>query len=351
MALIYVISYFASPLCTNNPNIFFRMDDAGAYGTENLSMEVMNVFIDANLPLLIGVIPFPAENGNKLNSDTISINNYYSDKFLDFLNSNDEIVSVAMHGITHSVNDVGYNQLLFEDELIYKALEDFILQFDSFKESRRYIAPWNYIDSDAIERARGFQFTEYHTSTKNNHIDVINGMHVIPSSMSLRHFLARGPNTCFDKNIIVQFHPYDFDEFDGRSYTSASQLKEQINKNNPKALHIDELIFDTDTKFLLPVPMLIRKYLPSLFWLNFNDVRHNGIVDLVFGLLLAIFIFSVSAMKTEKASFKSSVTLLCGTTIGFVYFPLKLKFLVIAIFLGVIFSLIVKYMRFRANLP
>lgn len=339
--LTSLIATSSERFCDTIPNVLFRLDDAGAYGTEVLSMDIIDTFIDLRLPILVGLIPFPEENILNIPSEFMLLEKYYTNPFLNFLSRNEDKITIAMHGINHSVKESGLNQLNYPDSLIANASKQFFVEFKKFKDRKIYIAPWNHASDSAFKTALKHGFAEYHTSTKNHIAAELDDMQIIPSSMSLRHFLNRGLNRCFDENVIIQFHPYDFDTTDKRSYITVKELREQLKSVNVNPLTSDELSFRHISNGSFINPMTIRKYVPSFVWLSYNDVIHSGYVDIVFVFLLLNVTLSVFFLLAKMLPIRSPMTVVLLGLSAIILVPIKLKLFLTYAFLGFLISVII----------
>ena len=195
--------------------------------------KIIEIFDNHKIPLTIGVIPY-AHKALTMHTVTYSMltkNDPTSKLLLNIVNNNN--FEIAMHGLTHHKNKISNSSewiglTLDEQTSMVKRGKDIIENSIKTFNIITFIPPWNSFDLVTTEALYNNKFKYLSgdlTIVKNKPFDIRNsiqknyfGLNIIPGTCSLEEFfdvLKYAKESSDSTQIVVIFHPYDFQEYRG----------------------------------------------------------------------------------------------------------------------------------------
>jgi peptidoglycan/xylan/chitin deacetylase (PgdA/CDA1 family) len=348
-----IVLLLGNTLHADEQKVVFRYDDF-TLRNDSINDKIISIFIDHDIPLVLGVIPCGHDENLIIDPD-------YS-QFVKLKNAvNIGLFEIALHGLTHEQLDNGeFGNVPYKEQYRRLAKGKFLLDSVFRTNVQTFIPPWNVYDDNTLKALDALSFRSISSSmtidqpVSNKHINYY------PHTLDSPKLLLKAMEDNKNRNgiIVLMFHPYDFNkEFTADSlenilirisnnreveFTTFAGLLTKNNLSDAKRINAN-LETNLLTK-LLKTRTMIQKTSYTLFL---------RITNLFLYMVISIFTFSFSrfllGMKSVKMNVIFSVLLiLMGITV-WIHLTGPLKLLLVAISLPILTVVIFKIVYVIVN--
>jgi len=351
ICLIFLLAGFS--LTVSPQQVIFRYDDF-TLRDDSINDKIISIFIDHNMPLVLGVIPCGHDENLIIDPD-------YS-QFVNLKNAvHSGLFEIALHGLTHEQLSNGeFGNVIYAEQYRRLAKGKFLLDSVFRTNVQTFIPPWNAYDDNTLKALDSLSFRSISSSltidqpVSNKHINYY------PHTLDSPNFLMKALENNKNRNgiIVLMFHPYDFNkEFTADSleniltrisnnrevkFTTFAGLLTKNNLSDAKRINAN-LETNLLTK-LLKTRTMIQKTSYTLFL---------RITNLFLYLAISIFTFAISRFLLGMKSVKMNVIfilllILTGIAV-WIHLTGPLKLLLVAVCLPILIVVIFKIISVIVN--